>query len=293
MPKLPEVDWEEVERRLPIDMTPESRNERKKVFSTMDSSKNGLLTLTEVTGGISGIMGKDLIKDFDYRPAVKCAFACAQDLAPSKKKATRRGAKDSNIDIKEFHALILAFRKYCELAVLFKTLDKSGDARLSFKECEGSIPLLESWGFTKKEVRAKFPDEWTDCMKFDDFADWCILKSFGNVEYKLDDSDNEDVIIQAAAAEFRDAGGIVLDATTTASAKTLQEAQNARIVREEFTKYDKNGDGTISLEELSDVLKAINPKYTDDKIKMLFDAADFNKDGNIDHEEFCKWLFGK
>jgi Ca2+-binding protein (EF-Hand superfamily) len=38
-------------------------------------------------------------------------------------------------------------------------------------------------------------------------------------------------------------------------------------------------------------LKAINPEFSDAEITAVMDAADSNKDGNINYAEFGKWVF--
>lgn len=53
-----------------------------------------------------------------------------------------------------------------------------------------------------------------------------------------------------------------------------------------FTKFDKNGDGFISREELAECLKEANIKHTPEMLNRFFEAADTNKDGKISLVEF-------
>ena len=57
-----------------------------------------------------------------------------------------------------------------------------------------------------------------------------------------------------------------------------------------FSMFDKNGNGTISLKEICEVL---NVKEEDEKkIKEILSTIDINNDGEIDYNEFLI-LMGK
>lgn len=64
-------------------------------------------------------------------------------------------------------------------------------------------------------------------------------------------------------------------------------------VRELFRKWDSDGNGVISEEELADVLRELCPHFSPEHIRALFQAADVNGDGSIDYEEFINFLAGK
>lgn len=53
-----------------------------------------------------------------------------------------------------------------------------------------------------------------------------------------------------------------------------------------FDKFDKNGDGQISTEELKDVMTGLGEQLTDEEIKDMMSDADANNDGFIDFSEF-------
>ncbi|KAI9260207.1 hypothetical protein BY458DRAFT_516515 [Sporodiniella umbellata] len=57
-----------------------------------------------------------------------------------------------------------------------------------------------------------------------------------------------------------------------------------------FEKFDKNGDGQISENELKEVMKDLGENLSDTEIKDMIQEADSNKDGKIDFEEFKKLL---
>ncbi|CAE7257537.1 CMD1 [Symbiodinium natans] len=60
-----------------------------------------------------------------------------------------------------------------------------------------------------------------------------------------------------------------------------------------FLAWDKNGDGSVSSEEMSQVLKQVNPKFTEVTLKKIFAEIDVNGDGVIDLQEFVSWLSGE
>eukprot|EP00933_Yihiella_yeosuensis_P056806 TRINITY_DN5623_c0_g4_i1.p1 TRINITY_DN5623_c0_g4~~TRINITY_DN5623_c0_g4_i1.p1 ORF type:complete len:388 (-),score=74.22 TRINITY_DN5623_c0_g4_i1:430-1518(-) len=61
-------------------------------------------------------------------------------------------------------------------------------------------------------------------------------------------------------------------------------------IKAAFEKFDEDGNGTISCNELSAVLRSLNPEFTENDIQTMFLAADGNQDGVIDFNEFAKWL---
>mmetsp|Transcript_10706 Transcript_10706/g.11974 ORF Transcript_10706/g.11974 Transcript_10706/m.11974 type:complete len:173 (+) Transcript_10706:93-611(+) len=61
-------------------------------------------------------------------------------------------------------------------------------------------------------------------------------------------------------------------------------------VVEVFRAWDRDGDGTISRDELERVLIVLNPSFTKKDMSKVMKAADKNGDGVIDYEEFADWL---
>ncbi|NP_999768.1 calcium-binding protein SPEC 1A [Strongylocentrotus purpuratus] len=57
-----------------------------------------------------------------------------------------------------------------------------------------------------------------------------------------------------------------------------------------FDDMDKDGNGSLSPQELREALSASKPPMKRKKIKAIIQKADANKDGKIDREEFMKLI---
>jgi calmodulin len=55
-------------------------------------------------------------------------------------------------------------------------------------------------------------------------------------------------------------------------------------LRKSFALFDKDGDGTIQLEELRNVLQALGQYMTESQMEKLIAEVDANNDGTINFE---------
>merc|ERR1712107_498330 len=58
-----------------------------------------------------------------------------------------------------------------------------------------------------------------------------------------------------------------------------------------FGKVDLKGDGSIDQSELSAILEALQPSWTEADSMSLFRACDANRDGMIEIQKFFDWVF--
>uniref|UniRef100_A0A182IMM0 EF-hand domain-containing protein n=1 Tax=Anopheles atroparvus TaxID=41427 RepID=A0A182IMM0_ANOAO len=69
-----------------------------------------------------------------------------------------------------------------------------------------------------------------------------------------------------------------------------REPVNEKELYEAFKVFDKNGDGFLSVEELSDVMQNFGERLTPQELQDLLAEADIDGDGKINYEEFVYML---
>ena len=68
--------------------------------------------------------------------------------------------------------------------------------------------------------------------------------------------------------------------------KFRSKYKNVNDVKAAFKRFDRNGDGAISKEELSAALKSSGESYSDIEVNAIFSLGDVDGDGEVDLEEF-------
>ncbi|ETN59053.1 calmodulin-beta-like [Anopheles aquasalis] len=69
-----------------------------------------------------------------------------------------------------------------------------------------------------------------------------------------------------------------------------REPVNEKELYEAFKVFDKNGDGFLSVDELSDVMRNFGERLTQKELEDLLAEADIDGDGLINYEEFAFML---
>lgn len=316
----PMVLWDEVNKRLPTRQDPECRQARKALFKKMLAKDKKTLTCSDVEKGMKTELRHDMAGSYvpgikEMTKTIRFAFRLSCDLAPpvspkspaakpkansnakidsgvAHKKSSKKGKdkdKGNSVDKREFHGFLLALQYYLELAEFFEQMDggHDDDQKLSCREVLKGKDKLAIWDITEDMIKERFSgvDPWVAQMKFDEFADWVMEFRMGSITLKLDDSDDEEVQFEAAALTIKK--GVDLTFQDLGAESDLNQMK----VQESFAKWDKDGSGGISQEEMTTVLKELDPSFTEKKGKMLFEAADVNKDGMIDFQEFLQFIF--
>ena len=62
-------------------------------------------------------------------------------------------------------------------------------------------------------------------------------------------------------------------------------------LKEVFKTFDKDGDGTIDVEELGTALRSLGQNPTKEEVRKLIDETDKDGSGHIDFPEFCDLVY--
>lgn len=73
--------------------------------------------------------------------------------------------------------------------------------------------------------------------------------------------------------------------------KKLKEVNyEQNLFKKSFNKFDKDGDGYVTFEELKRGLKDMGTRISDAEVQRYFDEADTDKDGKIDYDGMCIYM---
>lgn len=74
--------------------------------------------------------------------------------------------------------------------------------------------------------------------------------------------------------------------------KKLKEVNyEHNLFKKSFKKFDKDGDGFITFEELKSGLKGMGTRMSDGEVQRYFEEADIDKDGKIDYDGMCIYIY--
>jgi O-acetyl-ADP-ribose deacetylase (regulator of RNase III)/pimeloyl-ACP methyl ester carboxylesterase len=76
-----------------------------------------------------------------------------------------------------------------------------------------------------------------------------------------------------------------------AAALGSKEVADEVSIQKSFQEWDVDKNGTISFEDLTQVLHLLNPGIPSESLAAVFKRMDFNGDGVVDYEEFVSWMF--
>ena len=143
------------------------------------------------------------------------------------------------------------FRDENDVKAAFKSWDSDGDGEISFKELQAAVQR-SGQKLTEEDINAIFVVGDADQNGSIDLQEFMAMMM----------PQSSDVV-----AKFR------------AIRKTVKDVQNA------FKQFDRDGDGSIDKNELTQGLSQVG-NFTRQDIDTLFAAGDVDGDGKIDYEEF-------
>ncbi|XP_062554494.1 calmodulin-beta-like [Armigeres subalbatus] len=85
-------------------------------------------------------------------------------------------------------------------------------------------------------------------------------------------------------------GSIEMNEFLVLMARKSREDSTQEELRDAFKIFDKDGDGFLTVDELSAVMKNFGERLSDDELADLLDEADIDGDGKINYEEFVIML---
>lgn len=178
------VDWTDINSKLPIGKTKEDAAQRKRLFRNIDGNGNGYLSLAETDKGIRDVLKLDNI--FDAKPAIMRAFQASKNKYKSKSKYG-----DDYIELNEFRFFLIYLRQYFEYFVMFSRINVDGDKKIEYDEFLQAIPEVEKWGvkISDPEEQWKLASGGDGGIIFTEFCDWAIKLS-------LDLDDDEDIEVE-------------------------------------------------------------------------------------------------
>ncbi|KAH9893851.1 flagellar calcium-binding protein-like protein TB-44A [Xylariomycetidae sp. FL2044] len=191
------IDWAELDAKLPHEKTPSARARRDELWRGIDVNGNGYLSLAEVDKGVRDVLGLEA-SVYDAKPAIMRAFQAARRVSSSSssskgnnnntttsssKKHSGGGGNDDDdyIERSEFRLLLLYLGRYFELYRAFARLDAGDDGRVDRAEFARARPLVEGWvGVPLEDYEGEFDRidrNGGGQILFGEFAEWAIGKS--------------------------------------------------------------------------------------------------------------------
>eukprot|EP00927_Polykrikos_kofoidii_P025667 TRINITY_DN23027_c0_g1_i1.p1 TRINITY_DN23027_c0_g1~~TRINITY_DN23027_c0_g1_i1.p1 ORF type:complete len:950 (+),score=158.40 TRINITY_DN23027_c0_g1_i1:36-2852(+) len=180
-----------------------------------------------------------------------------------------------------------------------KALDIDGafDAKIPWRQRVATALRL----YTLESARAMWMEDNSGSLEVGKMADICILDRdiFEMDEAELRQADGPAAKVVATFSNgvclFRRDTEVgappVLNRSRSQFEDSMDTAKQAVQISEVFRKFDDDGDGTISREELARVLTLLDTEeWTDEALETLFKHVDVGKDGKIDVEEFARWV---
>ncbi|KAI5824981.1 EF-hand [Schizophyllum commune Tattone D] len=147
-----------------------------------------------------------------------------------------------------------------EVKDAFESFDRDGNGMITVDELRGVMHSLNR----------RPTDE--QIMEMIDKVD---VDGDGRVNFR------EFLMLMGADASFFRPDDMVVDGAPSAAEKEIKEI---------FRSFDKNGDGTVSVNELKEILESFGTRLSQGQAEAMINAADTNGDGVVGYEEFVKMI---
>lgn len=164
-------------------------------------------------------------------------------------------------------------KEQCER--FFSNLDNASDAVRSTPTYGKVMQMLEDLGLPHNRSTSKQAER--------------ALNKFEKMRCAMDVMDEESLraLLDTAKTAYSD-GLHTTDLDIIADfAFKKSSAQQVKLI---FDKYDTDGNGTISLDELRVTLRRLDPQWNEFNTRKLFGAIDKDRTGSVNYQEFVSWV---
>merc|ERR1712167_61018 len=146
----------------------------------------------------------------------------------------------------------------------------------------------------------RLTDEQRDCFKeafslFDtDDSGTISQEEFRKVCLAVQVTPTDDELkVMIAALDTDKSGDIDLNEFLSAMQTRIGDGEDEEVIKEAFQIFDLDGDGSLSHDEISEVLSRLGEKMDEDEIAELIKAVDINEDGQVQVDEFINMVTDK
>lgn len=148
---------------LPVERTPEQREQRVELWKQFNANENPVLSLAEVDRAIQDVLGLEDV--FHAKKAIMRAFKMA-------------AGSNEFIDFPEFRLFLVYLQQCFRLWEVFQTIASAPDeeSRFNLAQLKEALPLLEKHGISIQDPEATFVEIDANHggeVLFVEFVHWC------------------------------------------------------------------------------------------------------------------------
>lgn len=203
---------------------------------------------------------------------------------------------DGHITKEELRSMMKNFSG-AEVDAVFALGDKDQSGGINFTEFIAM--MIPNSGSILKKIASNFGNEQQiidGFKKIDSNGDGAISKIEMKNGLKLSDQELEVVfalgdIDQDGEISLSEFVKLMCPAAESGLNRFRNSFRNIQEVVSAFKRFDTNGDGSLSQQELVNGMKSLGAKLTAAEMKAIFILADVNQDGEINYIEFVSALF--
>jgi len=177
---MADIDWEEINAKLPYARTEDDFGARKEMWDGIDVNANGYVSLAEVTKGVRDVIAVEDL--FDCIPAINRSFHYCKGISGE------GNFGEEFLEFREFRTFLQTLRMFFEFYQCFQKIDTGDDSRINKDEFTSAQETIEKWVGPIEDMEAEFDsidvNEGGEVL-FSEFVDWALPKDL-DVEDDVD-----------------------------------------------------------------------------------------------------------